>query len=148
MKLQDQVGLIVDAEGQPTRSALTFPSLPAAIAATGLFVVAAAQEVQLQHPSADRLRELTMCLQVGFKVCMLQQVFLARTQGLSVYQWGNAACVQRLGYGSAGFPAPGEQLFTADGPSGGNVALSGHRKVRHGLTQRTAHHWAMQFVLL
>lgn len=50
MFLQDQVGLIVDAEGQPTRSALTFPSLPATIAATGLFVVSAAQEVPIALP--------------------------------------------------------------------------------------------------
>lgn len=53
-----------------------------------------------------------------------------RAQGLSVYQWGSAACVQRLGYGSAGFPAPGEALLTADRPNGGDIALSGHRKVR------------------
>jgi hypothetical protein len=50
LALQDQVGLIVDAEGQPTRSALTFPSLPAAVAATGLFIVAAAQEVRIGLP--------------------------------------------------------------------------------------------------
>jgi hypothetical protein len=63
--LQDQVGLIVDAEGQPTRSALTFPSLPAAIAATGLFVVAAAQEVRIGLPEGSTGRkaiEWTMCL--------------------------------------------------------------------------------------
>jgi hypothetical protein len=57
----------------------------------------------------------------------------ARAQGLSVYQWGSAACVQRLGYASAGFPAPGEALLTADRPSGGDIALSGHRKVTYAM---------------
>ena len=56
------------------------------------------------------------------------------TQDLSVFQWGSAACVQRLGYGSAGFPAPGEALLTADRPTGGDIALSGHRKVTRGTT--------------
>ena len=59
------------------------------------------------------------------------------TQGLSVYQWGSAACVQRLGYSSAGFPAPGEALLTADKPTGGDIALSGHRKVTRGITSHT-----------
>ena len=46
----------------------------------------------------------------------------------------DAVCVQRLGYGSAGFPAPGETLLTADGPPGGTIALSGHRKVQAGFS--------------
>ena len=36
--------MIVDATGAPTRSALTFPSLPTALAAAGLFVLAAGRE--------------------------------------------------------------------------------------------------------
>lgn len=62
------------------------------------------------------------------------------SQGLSVYQWGDAACVQRLGYGSPGFPSPGEALLTADGPPGGSIALAGHRKVPRPPRAATSSH--------
>ena len=38
--LQDQVGIIIDPSGQPTSSALTFPSGPSALAAVDIFVLA------------------------------------------------------------------------------------------------------------
>ena len=41
---QDQVGLIVDSVGTPTGSALTFLAMPVALAAAGIYVVAAAED--------------------------------------------------------------------------------------------------------
>ena len=42
--LQDQVGLVVNSAGTPTGSALTFLAMPAALAAAGIYVVAAAED--------------------------------------------------------------------------------------------------------
>ncbi len=39
--LQDQVGIVTDEAGQPAQSALTFPSTPAALAASEIYVLAA-----------------------------------------------------------------------------------------------------------
>jgi hypothetical protein len=40
-RAQDQVGIVVDAEGRPASSALTFPDAPLALAAAGIYVLAA-----------------------------------------------------------------------------------------------------------
>ncbi len=140
------MGIIVDAEGQPTRSALTFPSLPRTLAAAGLFVVSAAQEVCTNAGtsatwgtvhSIRAVRDLHRTLPFVYQPLTRRKLWwplplmsVSCVQGLSVFQWGDATCVQRLGYGSAGFPSPGEGLLTADGPPGGSIALAGHRKVR------------------
>ncbi|KAK9806735.1 hypothetical protein WJX72_000925 [[Myrmecia] bisecta] len=42
--LMDQVGIVIDASGHPTHSALTFPSAPTALAVAGLYVLAACEE--------------------------------------------------------------------------------------------------------
>ncbi len=39
--MQDQVGIVVDGDGNPTQSALTFPASPLCIAACGFFVLCA-----------------------------------------------------------------------------------------------------------
>lgn len=50
-------------------------------------------------------------------------------EGLSVFQWGDAACVQQLRYGAPGFPGAGEKLLATPGPPGTGVVLAGHKKV-------------------
>lgn len=39
--LQDEVGVVINDTGQPAQSALTFPSTPIALAASGLYILAA-----------------------------------------------------------------------------------------------------------
>lgn len=39
--MQDEVGVIINVTGQPAQSALTFPSTPIALAASGLYILAA-----------------------------------------------------------------------------------------------------------
>lgn len=39
--MQDQVGIVTDESGQPAQSAMTFPSTPAALAASEIYVLAA-----------------------------------------------------------------------------------------------------------
>ena len=39
--IQDEVGVVINDAGQPAQSALTFPSTPIALAASGLYILAA-----------------------------------------------------------------------------------------------------------
>lgn len=39
--MQDEVGVVINDTGQPAQSALTFPSTPIALAASGLYILAA-----------------------------------------------------------------------------------------------------------
>ena len=42
--MQDEIGVLIDDTGQPAQSALTFPSTPIALAASGLYILAACQD--------------------------------------------------------------------------------------------------------
>ena len=42
--LQDEIGVLIDDTGHPAQSALTFPSTPIALAASGLYILAACQD--------------------------------------------------------------------------------------------------------
>ena len=42
--LQDELGVLIDDTGHPAQSALTFPSTPIALAASGLYILAACQD--------------------------------------------------------------------------------------------------------
>lgn len=44
MQVQDQAGIIIDGNGHPTGTALTFPTTPGAIVAAGMHVLAACSD--------------------------------------------------------------------------------------------------------
>lgn len=62
---------------------------------------------------------------------MMSRASCSMQEGLSVFQWGDAACVQQLRYGAPGFPGTGEKLLAIPGPPGTGLVLAGHKKVRH-----------------
>jgi len=87
---QDQVGIVVDSEGRPASSALTFPGTPLALAAAGIYVLAACADAVHVFDRAAAAWVQSLPFPGGVRAAPGQQ--------LSAAQSARGACVLVAGF--------------------------------------------------